>query len=161
MNIITQKILTTLFLLICFLHSSCGSGSLKIDRTAGVESTSAANTITPETETAAAYFTNEIFVLLSRSAETGGCATANECHLKTSPFSSEQTFFKVDTTSPSETWNWAQVRRNRTIAGNYLTASPPFRGKTLKTQKDSVHNSFSKWSSEEKTKLDHWTELAQ
>lgn len=138
------------------LCAACGGGKVEIDRTGGEESTISGSQST--SGSSEAYFTNDIFPLLikDRSSSTGGCA-ASGCHLKGSASSSETSFYQINASSASDSWNWAQVRRNRVISANttYATSS----SSTLAAKKDSNHQSFRDWATSEKLKLDEWVAL--
>jgi hypothetical protein len=144
------------FLGFCLFHLSCGGGDVSIDRSQGIES--AVNGVGGTGDNSLVYFTNTIFPLLIRGQTNAaqGCATP-ACHAKGSASNSAQTFFQINAASSGESWNWAQVRRNRVVEGTYASSG----SQTLKSKKDANHNSFSDWSSDEKLKIDGWSALSQ
>lgn len=145
-----MKIFQFYFLGVCLLCMACGGGDISIDRTMGNES-SAGNSL--------AYFTNTIFPLLisDRTGFTGGCAGTSGCHFKGNAAQTGQTFYQVNALSASESANWAMARRSAVTTGTYAATNSI----TLKTRKNSDHQSFTRWTTDEKTTLDKWTALTQ
>ncbi len=151
------QVLSFLFTL-SFMSLGCGSGNIEIDREGAEESVVSG----PEASglSAEAYFTSQLFSTLTkaRTSAADGCATSG-CHLKGAASSSAETFYQIDKASASESWNWAQVRRNRVIVKNTTFAASG--SQTLSVKKNENHQSFKDWTAEEKALIDTWTGLAK
>lgn len=103
------------------------------------------------------FFEEQLFPLMAESESDGGCASSG-CHLQGDAFLGPP-FFRIIPDDPDESWNWAAVRRNEIMEGEFAgsdailivdqaTAEPP-------------HESFSTWSNEEIELVEEWSELEE
>lgn len=142
---------------------SCGSGDYTIDPDQGIESqvgdttsggTTGGGTTGGGGTTPQQYFTDNLWPLMKLTATNGtGCANSS-CHGNVG--ASNQTFFKVDAASATNSWNWASVRR-RSVDTSTGYAGPS--SVTLKSKMDSSHNTFRSWTTAQKTLLNNWVAL--
>jgi hypothetical protein len=130
----------------------CGSGDYTIDPNAGLESESGGTTGGTGGAAAQTFFTDNLWPIMKFTSGTG-CANGG-CHGNIS--ASPQTFFKVDATSASNSWNWSGVRRKRV---DRTTGFAGVSSVTLKARKDGGHNTFQNWSAAQKALLEDWVGL--
>ncbi len=144
-----------LSLLVSFVGwmAGCGDGDFRVNPAAGTLSTVGGSG--PSTNTAQAYFTANIFPIMTATTGGKGCLGSG-CH---SP-SSDQTFFQLDASSASISYNWAGIRRTQAPdPGTYASASSA----RILTKKDTVpaHNSFSNWTTADKAFIDTWSSMSE
>jgi hypothetical protein len=134
--------------------SRCGSGNFVLDTSQGVASNVVGNVpadVTPEE-----YFTNNIFPIVKNTSGIKGCALSG-CHNVNDSPSHAQTFFQVDPSSASNSWNWASARRTTIVVGPYATSSAI----RILTRSSNNHENFSNWTSAEKTFISTWAALSE
>lgn len=143
-------------LCLLFTCAGCGSGDYTIDPQSGIENELGSSPGGGGSPSASAqqYFTDNLWPIMKLTGTSGtGCANSG-CHGNAS--APNQTFFKVDASSATNSWNWASVRRkNVTTSSGYAGASSV----TLKSKMDSNHNTFRSWSATQKALIDAWVAL--
>jgi hypothetical protein len=125
-----------------------------------------------ETEDTAAktFFVNNLFPLMRTNgtswqsdASVKGCAGSG-CHAVNS---ATPRFFQQDSSDTELSWNYARVRRNIILVGDF--ASEPPASRTLRSRnlnssgqplpQNQRHQSFRNWSNEEMNLINDWTNL--
>lgn len=139
---------------------ACGSGDYTINPDGGLESqvgdttaggtTSGGTTAGTTGATPQQYFTDNLWPIMKLTSGKG-CASGG-CHNLQTP----QTFYQVDPASASNSWNWASVRRKSVDTSTGYARSSSV---TLRSRKNSNHNSFQNWTSADKALIDAWVAL--
>ncbi len=138
--------------------SSCGDGHVQIDTDQGTRST-LLQSGGSSTQTPGQYFAERIWPIMKDTTENSkGCASSG-CHGTTE--TTPTTFFKVHTSSATDSWPWAQVRRTSVQEGSYASSL----SKLISAQKDLNHPStsagFGKWTTQERDMIDTWVNLTE
>lgn len=148
-----QKLKQNSLLLFYIFIMACGSGEFAIDPGAGAESNVTVETSTRNVPSTIGkeFFEENLFTLVSTNCATSGC------HLSESTALNSDTFFQITPSDFEQSWLWINVRRASIVEGDYTDAS----SKTLKSQKDDEHNTFTSFTNAQKEQVDEWTALTE